>query len=198
QAIEAGSYVGRVALRRRSGELNLQARLVSPLRLTSADSGPIVPGTSLSESAVASPSAAALPNIWVVPGFREFMASMVMVTLANQIQGTVVAYQIYELTRDPLSLGAVGLAEALPFIAFALFGGHVGLFAAPVAFARRARRRAPQVRDLFGNRDLGRVSQLFAARARRVERRAAAAIALCESNRDSHQLLPAGDVRGPG
>lgn len=53
------------------------------------------------------------------------MASMVLVTLANQIQGTVVAYQIYELTRDPLSLGAVGLAEALPFIAFALFGGHV-------------------------------------------------------------------------
>lgn len=53
------------------------------------------------------------------------MTSMVLVTLANQIQGTVVAYQIYELTRDPLSLGAVGLAEALPFIAFALFGGHV-------------------------------------------------------------------------
>jgi MFS family permease len=81
----------------------------------------------LSESAVVNPSAPALtePNIWVVPGFREFMTSMVLVTLANQIQGTVVAYQIYELTRDPLSLGAVGLAEALPFVAFALFGGHV-------------------------------------------------------------------------
>jgi MFS family permease len=81
----------------------------------------------LSESAVVNPSVSALtePNIWVVPGFREFMTSMVLVTLANQIQGTVVAYQIYELTRDPLSLGAVGLAEALPFVAFALFGGHV-------------------------------------------------------------------------
>lgn len=53
------------------------------------------------------------------------MVSMILVTLANQIQGTVVAYQIYELTRDPLSLGAVGLAEALPFVTFALFGGHV-------------------------------------------------------------------------
>ena len=81
----------------------------------------------MSDSAVVNPGAPALtePNIWGVPGFREFMASMVLVTLANQIQGTVVAYQIYELTRDPLSLGAVGLAEALPFIAFALFGGHV-------------------------------------------------------------------------
>ncbi len=65
------------------------------------------------------------PNIWEIPGFREFMVGMVAVTLANQIQGTVVAYQIYELTRDPLSLGAVGLAEALPFVSFALFGGHV-------------------------------------------------------------------------
>ena len=81
----------------------------------------------MSDSAVVNPGAPALtePNIWGVPGFREFMASMVLVTLANQIQGTVVAYQIYELTRDPLSLGAVGLAEALPFVAFALFGGHV-------------------------------------------------------------------------
>lgn len=53
------------------------------------------------------------------------MVSIVLVTLANQIQGTVVAYQIYELTRDPLSLGAVGLAEALPFVTLALVGGHV-------------------------------------------------------------------------
>jgi len=60
-----------------------------------------------------------------VAGFRPFIVSMVSVTLANQIQGTVVAYQIYELTRDPLSLGAVGLAEALPFVSLALVGGHV-------------------------------------------------------------------------
>jgi len=65
------------------------------------------------------------PDIWALPGFRDFMVGMVLVTLANQIQGTVVAYQIYELTRDPLSLGAVGLAEALPFVSLALVGGHV-------------------------------------------------------------------------
>ena len=65
------------------------------------------------------------PEIWAIPGFRAFMIGMVAITFANQVQGTVVAYQIYELTRDPLSLGAVGLAEALPFIAFALLGGHI-------------------------------------------------------------------------
>src|SRR6187402_634093 len=66
-----------------------------------------------------------LPSLWQVPAFRHYLAGIVAVTLANQVQGTVVAYQIYELTRDPLSLGAVGLAEALPFISFALLGGHV-------------------------------------------------------------------------
>jgi MFS family permease len=64
-------------------------------------------------------------TLWEVRAFRHYLAGIVLVTLANQMQGTVVAYQIYELTRDPLSLGAVGLAEALPFISFALLGGHV-------------------------------------------------------------------------
>jgi hypothetical protein len=46
-------------------------------------------------------------------------------TLSSQIQGVVVAWQIYDITHDPLSLGLMGLAEALPFIGIALFAGHV-------------------------------------------------------------------------
>lgn len=46
-------------------------------------------------------------------------------TLAAQIQGVVVSWQIYDITRDPLSLGLMGLAEALPYISIALFAGHV-------------------------------------------------------------------------
>ena len=46
-------------------------------------------------------------------------------TLAAQIQGVVVAWQIYDITHDPLSLGLIGLAEALPYIGIALFAGHV-------------------------------------------------------------------------
>src|SRR3954465_13980870 len=41
------------------------------------------------------------------------------------IQATVVAWQVYALTKDPLSLGLVGLAEAIPFIGAALYAGHV-------------------------------------------------------------------------
>src|ERR687897_1493712 len=60
-----------------------------------------------------------------VPNFRRFIASLMAMTVATQIQAVVVAWQIYDLTRDPLSLGLIGLAEAIPFIGVALFAGHV-------------------------------------------------------------------------
>ncbi|HEV8177528.1 MAG TPA: MFS transporter, partial [Gemmatimonadales bacterium] len=60
-----------------------------------------------------------------IPNFRWFVASLMAMTVATQIQAVVVAWQIYELTHDPLSLGLIGLAEAVPFIAVALFAGHV-------------------------------------------------------------------------
>jgi len=60
-----------------------------------------------------------------IPSYRWFILSTFTMTLAAQIQGVVVSLQIYDVTRDPLSLGLIGLAEALPYIGFALFAGHV-------------------------------------------------------------------------
>jgi MFS family permease len=57
--------------------------------------------------------------------FRWFITSLLTMTMATQIQAVVVAWQIYGLTHDPLSLGLIGLAEAVPFIGFALYAGHV-------------------------------------------------------------------------
>jgi MFS family permease len=59
------------------------------------------------------------------PDYRWFIASMGLVTLGLQMQGLVVGWQVYKRTGDPLALGLVGLSEALPFLAVALFGGHV-------------------------------------------------------------------------
>ena len=59
------------------------------------------------------------------PNFLWYVASIVALTLGTQIQATVVAWQVYALTKDPLSLGLVGLAEALPFIGAALYAGHI-------------------------------------------------------------------------
>jgi MFS family permease len=57
--------------------------------------------------------------------FRWFVASILTMAMGAQIQGVVVAWQMYAITHDPLALGMVGLAEAAPFIAFALYAGHV-------------------------------------------------------------------------
>lgn len=60
-----------------------------------------------------------------IPNFRWFIASVLSMTVATQMQAVVVGWQVYDATHDPLSLGLVGLAEALPFIGIALFAGHV-------------------------------------------------------------------------
>jgi MFS family permease len=60
-----------------------------------------------------------------VLNFRWFIFSLLAMTMATQIRAVVVAWQIYELTRDPLALGLIGLTEAVPFIGFALVSGHV-------------------------------------------------------------------------
>ena len=60
-----------------------------------------------------------------VPNYRWFVLSLLAMTVASQIQGVVVAWQIYAITKDPLSLGLIGLAEALPFISLALYAGHL-------------------------------------------------------------------------
>jgi MFS family permease len=59
------------------------------------------------------------------PEFRRLTAATFLITAAILIQEVVLGYEVYLLTRDPLALGLVGLAEAVPFIALALFGGHL-------------------------------------------------------------------------
>ncbi len=45
--------------------------------------------------------------------------------MGMQMQGVVVAWQIYKLTQDPLALGLTGLAEVIPALSVALFAGHM-------------------------------------------------------------------------
>jgi MFS family permease len=57
--------------------------------------------------------------------FRWYILSLFSMTLASQLQAVVVGWQVYAITHDPLSLGLMGLAEALPFIAVSLPAGYV-------------------------------------------------------------------------
>lgn len=45
-------------------------------------------------------------------------------TLAILIQEIIVAYSLYQITKDPLTLGLIGLAEAIPYISLSLWGGY--------------------------------------------------------------------------
>jgi MFS family permease len=60
-----------------------------------------------------------------VRDFRLFVATRFFTTLAINLQAVVVGWQVYSITHDPLSLGLIGLAEALPSIAVSLYAGHV-------------------------------------------------------------------------
>jgi len=57
--------------------------------------------------------------------YRLFISFRFFTTIAFQMQGLIVGWQMYELTHDVLALGFIGLAEALPFMAVALYSGHV-------------------------------------------------------------------------
>jgi len=60
-----------------------------------------------------------------VQDFRRFITCLVLQTLATMMQSVVVGWQVYQVTRDPLALGLIGLAEAVPFITVALPAGQV-------------------------------------------------------------------------
>ena len=53
------------------------------------------------------------------------------------MQAVVVGWKIYELTHDPLSLGLIGLAEAIPALGLAIFAGHIVDRSRPLVVYRR-------------------------------------------------------------
>ncbi|HVJ51297.1 MAG TPA: MFS transporter [Aliidongia sp.] len=57
--------------------------------------------------------------------FMLFWSARGFGSMAYQIQGVAVGWQVYDLTHDPLSLGLVGLAQFLPALLLALPAGHI-------------------------------------------------------------------------
>ncbi|CAG9169458.1 MFS transporter [Cupriavidus respiraculi] len=59
------------------------------------------------------------------PAFRLFWCARLCTTIGYQIFTVAVGWQMYDLTRDPLMLGMVGLVQFLPSVALLLLSGHV-------------------------------------------------------------------------
>ena len=69
----------------------------------------------------------ATQDAFVALRYRDFSLvtlNQFCLTLAILIQEIIVAYSLYKITKDPLTLGLIGLAEAIPFIALSLWGGY--------------------------------------------------------------------------
>ncbi len=64
-------------------------------------------------------------RLLALPEFRALLAARVTNSLGMSALVTVVAFQVYDITRDPLALGWLGLVEAIPALSLALFGGHL-------------------------------------------------------------------------
>ena len=56
--------------------------------------------------------------------FRLFLMYRFLMTSAALMQSVIVGWQLYNITKDVLSLGMIGLAEVIPQVSIALFAGH--------------------------------------------------------------------------
>ena len=57
--------------------------------------------------------------------FNTFLLLRFAMVFAWSMQFIVIEWQVYSLTKDPLSLGIIGLMEIIPAIVMALFAGHI-------------------------------------------------------------------------
>ncbi len=57
--------------------------------------------------------------------FNTFLLLRFAMVFAWSMQFIVIEWQVYSLTKNPLSLGIIGLMEVIPAIAMALFAGHI-------------------------------------------------------------------------
>jgi MFS family permease len=58
------------------------------------------------------------------PSFVSFTVARFFIVVSLEMQSVAVAWQVYEITRRPIDLGYVGLAQFLPGFVLFLFAGH--------------------------------------------------------------------------
>jgi MFS family permease len=59
------------------------------------------------------------------PSFGLYQLGRFCIVLATEMQSVAVGWQVYEITKRPLDLGLVGLAQFLPGVLLFLVSGHV-------------------------------------------------------------------------
>ncbi len=57
--------------------------------------------------------------------FNFFLFMRFAMVFAWSMQFVIIEWEVYSLTKDPLSLGIIGLMEIIPAVSMALFAGHI-------------------------------------------------------------------------
>jgi Na+/melibiose symporter-like transporter len=57
--------------------------------------------------------------------FRQFVLARFFLIFSVQMQNLILSWLIYGITKDPLSLGLIGIAEIIPFLSVVLFAGNM-------------------------------------------------------------------------
>ena len=57
--------------------------------------------------------------------FKNFLTATFLFSMSTRMLGTLVAWWVYNLTKDPFSIGLIGLSEVIPAVGFALYAGHI-------------------------------------------------------------------------
>jgi len=59
------------------------------------------------------------------PEFRLYIFSRFFFILVLNMQATLISWKVYEITKDPFSIGLIGLIEFVPAVIMAFFAGHI-------------------------------------------------------------------------
>jgi MFS family permease len=60
-----------------------------------------------------------------IPEFRWFILMRLAIVLAWSMQFVLIEWEVYRITKNPWSLGLIGLMEVIPAVVMALFAGHI-------------------------------------------------------------------------
>lgn len=76
-------------------------------------------------SSPVAPAQTVQKDVLHLPDFQYLLAARLCNALGGMGFATVIGYQLYTLTKDPLSLGWLGLIQAIPALSLSLLGGHI-------------------------------------------------------------------------
>ncbi|HYE54426.1 MAG TPA: MFS transporter, partial [Chitinophagaceae bacterium] len=59
------------------------------------------------------------------PEFRNYIIARFFFILVLNMQATLISWKVYDITKDPFSIGLIGLVEFVPAFIMAFYSGHV-------------------------------------------------------------------------